>query len=282
MAMQVQFEANTDTPAEDKSFGPQLVSRLEQYGTNTSDVKQLEEAGFHTAVAVAYAPKKELINIKGISEAEADKILAEAAKLVPIGFITAMEFYQQRSVIQITTGPKELDKLLQEGIETVSITLFREFCTGKTQLCHTLGVVCFFPTDQGNGEGRAMYIDTKGTFHPERLLAVAERYTLPTVDSTTALYRTDYSGRDEFGVVAVIMDQVVAQVDGAAVCCRLQKTYWRKYNSACFHTSCHESCLHLLTAVCFAAGISYCHLSTGYAQIKTPPGANAKCRGRKE
>jgi DNA repair protein RAD51 len=28
----------------------------------------------------------------------------------------------------------------------------------------------------GGGEGKAMYIDTEGTFRPERLLAVADRY----------------------------------------------------------------------------------------------------------
>jgi DNA repair protein RAD51 len=30
----------------------------------------------------------------------------------------------------------------------------------------------------GGGEGKALYIDTEGTFRPERLLAVAERYGL--------------------------------------------------------------------------------------------------------
>jgi DNA repair protein RAD51 len=63
------------------------------------------------------------------------------------------------------------------------------------------------------------------------------RYSLLIVDSATALYRTDYSGRgelsarqmhlaqflralarlaDEFGVAVVITNQVVAQVDGGA------------------------------------------------------------------
>ena len=38
----------------------------------------------------------------------------EAAKLVPMGFTTATEFHQKRSeIIQITSGSKELDKLLQ-------------------------------------------------------------------------------------------------------------------------------------------------------------------------
>nr|XP_024651980.1 DNA repair protein RAD51 homolog 1 [Macaca nemestrina] len=177
MAMQMQLEANADTSVEEESFGPQPISRLEQCGINANDVKKLEEAGFHTVEAVAYAPKKELINIKGISEAKADKILAEAAKLVPMGFTTATEFHQRRSeIIQITTGSKELDKLLQGGIETGSITeMFGEFRTGKTQICHTLAVTCQLPIDRGGGEGKAMYIDTEGTFRPERLLAVAER-----------------------------------------------------------------------------------------------------------
>lgn len=38
-------------------------------------MKKLEEAGYHTVESVAHAPKKELLNIKGISEAKADKIL---------------------------------------------------------------------------------------------------------------------------------------------------------------------------------------------------------------
>lgn len=29
---------------------------------------------------------------------------------------------------------------------------------------------------KGGGEGKALYIDTEGTFRPERLLAIAERY----------------------------------------------------------------------------------------------------------
>lgn len=32
------------------------------------------------------------------------------------------------------------------------------------------------PIESGGGEGKCLYIDTEGTFRPERLLAVAERY----------------------------------------------------------------------------------------------------------
>ena len=75
----------------------------------------------------------------------------EAQKLVPMGFCTATEFHAKRSeIIQIVTGSKELDKLLQGGIETGSITeMFGEFRSGKTQLCHTLAVTCQLPIDMG-------------------------------------------------------------------------------------------------------------------------------------
>uniref|UniRef100_A0A8C4BXA5 DNA repair protein RAD51 n=1 Tax=Denticeps clupeoides TaxID=299321 RepID=A0A8C4BXA5_9TELE len=110
MRNEARVEAATE---EEENFGPQPLSRLEVPSWWKNKIC-LEDAGFHTIEAVAYAPKKELLNIKGISEAKADKILTEAAKLVPMGFTTATEFHQRRSeIIQISTGSKELDKLLQ-------------------------------------------------------------------------------------------------------------------------------------------------------------------------
>lgn len=266
------------TVDEEDVGGPTLVMKLEQYGIASGDIKKLQEAGYYTVEAVAYATRKALVAIKGISEQKAEKILTEAGKLVPMGFTTASEFHLRRSeIIHLTTGSQELDKLLLGGFETGSITeMFGEFRTGKTQLCHQLAVTCQLPIDQGGGEGKCLYIDTEGTFRPERLLAVAERYGLSgqdvldnvayaraynsdhqmqlliqasammsesryaliIVDSATALFRTDYTGRgelasrqvalgqflrmllrlaDEFGVAVVVTNQVVAQVDGAAM-----------------------------------------------------------------
>ena len=34
------------------------------------------------------------------------------------------------------------------------------------------------PLEQGGAEGKAMYIDTEGTFRPERLMEIAEKYGL--------------------------------------------------------------------------------------------------------
>jgi len=53
------------------------------------------------------------------------------------------------------------------------------------------------PIDQNGGEGKCLYIDTEGTFRPERLVAVAERYKLSTNDvldnvAYARAYNTDH------------------------------------------------------------------------------------------
>lgn len=222
---------------EDMISGPLPIEQLEGNGITIQDIKKLKSEGFHTVESIAYTPRRALIAVKGISEAKAEKISLEAAKVVPLGFTTASEFHSRRSeLICLTTGSKQLDTLLGGGIETGLITeVFGEFRTGKSQLCHTLSVTCQLPIDMGGGEGKCLYIDTEGTFRPNRLVSIAERYglnpndcldnvayaraynaehqlqlltlasqmmaesrfSLLIVDSIMSLYRTDYAGRGE-------------------------------------------------------------------------------------
>lgn len=181
--------------------------------------------------------KKKLCSIKGLSEAKVDKILEATSKISFSGFVTGNDFMNRRKrVIRITTGSSTLDNLLGGGIETMSITeVFGEFRTGKTQMCHTLCVTAQLPKAQGGGCGKVAVIDSEGTFRPERIGPIAERfglsaedalsnilvaraytsdhqmqllpqltakfaedtYRLLIVDSVTALFRVDYCGRGE-------------------------------------------------------------------------------------
>lgn len=50
------------------------------------DVKKLKDAGLCTVESVAYSPRKELLHIKGISEAKVDKII-EAGEDVNVYFL---------------------------------------------------------------------------------------------------------------------------------------------------------------------------------------------------
>lgn len=63
------------------------------------------------------------------------------------------------------------------GIKSMSISeVFGEFRCGKTQLGHTLCVTCQLPRSMGGAEGRAAFIDTEGTFRPDRIRSIAERF----------------------------------------------------------------------------------------------------------
>ena len=278
MAAGKQAEYEEDMECDEEVPTHRAVSDLEACGVNTSDVQKLKDAGFHTLEAVAWATVKQLTEIKGVSEAKALKIQGEAKKIVPMGFTSATEIAAQReNMISISSGCQAIDELLKGGFETGSITeLFGEFRTGKTQLCHTLCVTCQLGIDQGGAEGKALYIDTEGCFRPEKLRQIAERfeldpqavldniavaraqnsehqmellkaaaammsesrYALMVVDSATALFRTDFTGRGElaerqqklaqflrqlqqianqYGVAVVITNQVTADPGGAAM-----------------------------------------------------------------
>lgn len=120
------------------------------------------------------------MKIKGLSEVKVEKIKEAANKLVKVGFVPAtVQMDLRQKVISISTGSKQLDSILGGGIMTMSITeVFGEFRCGKTQMSHTLCVTAQLPKSMGGGEGKVAFIDTEGTFRPERIKQIAERYDL--------------------------------------------------------------------------------------------------------
>ncbi|KAG7578328.1 DNA repair Rad51/transcription factor NusA alpha-helical [Arabidopsis thaliana x Arabidopsis arenosa] len=143
----------------------EMIDKLVAQGINAGDVKKLQDAGIHTCNGLMMHTKKNLTGIKGLSEAKVDKICEAAEKIV------------RKSVVKITTGCQALDDLLGGGIETSAITeAFGEFRCGKTQLAHTLCVTTQLPTNMKGGNGKVAYIDTEGTFRPDRIVPIAERF----------------------------------------------------------------------------------------------------------
>ncbi|KAF9607038.1 hypothetical protein IFM89_030811 [Coptis chinensis] len=153
------------------------------------------------------------------------------------GYVTGSDvLLKRKSVVRITTGSQALDDLLGGGIETMCITeAFGEFRSGKTQLAHTLCVTTQLPVNMKGGNGKVAYIDTEGTFRPDRIVPIAERFGMDAgavldniiyaraytyehqynlllglaakmseepfriliVDSVIALFRVDFTGRGE-------------------------------------------------------------------------------------
>ena len=145
-------------------------------GIGPALAEKLKEAGFLTVESIAIAPARLLADTLGVSEEKAAKIAQSARQLLGIKFITAEDYYERRlKVSYISTGCRALDDVLGGGIETQAVTEFvGEFGAGKTQLCHQLAVMVQLPVDKGGLSGKAVYIDTEGTFRPERIIQIAQ------------------------------------------------------------------------------------------------------------
>ncbi|KAJ1993051.1 Meiotic recombination protein dmc1 [Dimargaris cristalligena] len=113
---------------------------------------------------------------------------------------------RRQRVMKIGTGSVELDKLLGGGIETMAITeVFGEFRTGKTQLGHTLCVTVQLPTNMGGGHGKAAFIDTEGTFRPDRIRAIAERYELdPELVLDNLIYARAFNSEHQMDLITMV------------------------------------------------------------------------------
>lgn len=141
------------------SVNYQSLELLVEHGVAPNDIQKLNDAGFHTMESVAHATVRKLSEVRGLSEAKVNKLKDIVKQLVPMEFKTAADALEDRkSLVTLTTGSTELDKLLEGGIETGSLTeVFGEFRTGKTQLCHTLCVTCQMPISEGGAEGKVSF-----------------------------------------------------------------------------------------------------------------------------
>ena len=152
----------------------------------TATAQKLRAAGYYTIESVAVTPPKELADAIGVSRDRAIEMSIKAREMLQISFHTAEELLQLRQgVTRLTTGSKALDALLGGGIESQAILeLIGEFGTGKTQICHTICATVQLPTERDGLSGGALYIDTEGTFRPERITQIAKGMNL---DSGTVL-----------------------------------------------------------------------------------------------
>ncbi len=208
-------------------------------GIGPSSIAKLESAGVYDLMGVATLTPQGLSELSGLSESVARKAIHAARQMLNLGFIDAAELEKKREDVHyITTGSKNLDNLLGgRGVESKSITeVFGAFGSGKTQLALSLSVNTQLPKEQGGANGKTVYIDTEGTFRPERIKQFAsgiganpekvlknifvarafnsdhqmlliekvaemvkngEPIKLMIIDSLTAHFRAEYSGRGQ-------------------------------------------------------------------------------------
>ncbi len=144
-------------------------------GVGPSVAKKLIDSGFKNIRAIATLPPRTLMAESGIGDKTAEKIVKAAQELCKMEFTTAdVVFEKRKNLGRIVTSSNALNEMLGGGIECGAITeLVGEFRTGKTQIAHQCCVNVQLPVDQGGLGGKALYVDSEGTFRPERLAKMA-------------------------------------------------------------------------------------------------------------
>jgi len=180
-------------------------------GVGKSTASKLVEAGYSTLEAIAVATPQELSTAVGIPLATAQRIIKAAREALDIRIKTALELKKERAVVKkITTGSKNLDALLGGGVETKTITeFFGEYGTGKTQICLQLSVNVQLPPEKGGLGGKAVYIDTEGTFRWERIESMARALGLDPDEVMSNIYYVRAVNSDhQMAVVDELFDLV--------------------------------------------------------------------------
>lgn len=165
----------------DEEWKTKMMEKLENIkGVGSATARKLFENGYVSEEIIALTPPKDLEEEASIGEKTARKIVERFRKQLNIDYTTALSLLEKRKNIQrITTGSKQLDELLGGGVETASITeIYGEFRTGKTQISHTLAVTTTLPGEKGGVNAKSLFIDTEGTFRPERIIPIAKHFEL--------------------------------------------------------------------------------------------------------
>lgn len=146
-------------------------------GIGPGIASKLEAAGIYDLMGIAVMSPPALSELAGVGEAVARKAIQAARSMMKLGFIDGSEFDRRRAELgHITTGSKNLDTLLGgKGVESGAITeAYGAFGSSKSQLAFSLVVNVQLPKEQGGLNGKAVFIDTEGTFSPSRIKQIAE------------------------------------------------------------------------------------------------------------
>lgn len=145
-------------------------------GVGVSTAEKLREGGYRDLISVAVATVGAIVELTGVGEAVARKIIQAARDKLEMGFESGLDLMRQREQIgRVSTGSSAVDKLFGGGVETGGITeCYGPYGAGKSALAHQLAVNVQLPKERGGLNGAVVWIDSERTFRPERVKQIAQ------------------------------------------------------------------------------------------------------------
>jgi DNA repair protein RadA len=141
-------------------------------GVGAATAEKLKGYGFSTLMSIAVASPGQLMEISGLTESAARKIIHFARSTLNMGFESGADLLKRRErVTKVSTGSQSFNELMSGGFESGAITeCYGEYGSGKTQIAHLLAV----NSQKQNPDSVTVYIDTENTFRPERIIQLAK------------------------------------------------------------------------------------------------------------
>lgn len=194
-----------------KEKGIKEIEDLPGIGPATAD--KMRSVGYDNIEKVAASSPYELSELIGISAENAKKAIEAAREATNIEVQTGSAVFEKRKNIgRISTGSKGLDELLGGGVETNGITeMYGRFASGKTQLGFQLAVNVQLPVNKGGLDGSVLFIDTEGTFRPERIDAIAKAQGMDAKKVLDNIYVSRVMSTDQQILTAERADKLVRE-----------------------------------------------------------------------
>jgi len=145
-------------------------------GIGPTTAEKLKQLGYDTIEKIATASPHELAELSGMKLEAAKQAVDAAKQATTLEFQSGNQIYTKRKALgRILTGAKGLDEMLGGGVEANAITeAYGRFASGKTQLGFQLSVNVQRPIEVGGLGGKVLFIDTEGTYRPDRIESVAK------------------------------------------------------------------------------------------------------------
>lgn len=186
-----------------------VISIIDLPGVGAATAEKLQTSGYTDLMSIAVAGPAELVDVAGVTEATARKIIKAARDGLNMDFETGDVLLEKRKLVwRIPSGSAAFDGILGGGFETGAIVeCFGEFGSGKTQIANSL-VVNLYKKDP---TAVAVYIDTESTFRPERIEQLARGAGLNPNDVLKSVRVARAYNSDHQMLLAEKVDEMITQ-----------------------------------------------------------------------
>jgi len=192
-----------------------LLKNLE--GMDQIYFKGLKENGWINPSFLGLLTKSELENILNVNpnlkenSKDLEKYLEKAKKKNHI--VTLEYFNPKQKIWYLPTGSYNLNRILSnKGLSSKKITLlYGKFRSGKSQIAHQCCVEAYQFFKEKLPKYTSLFIDTEGTFRPERIQQMAQARNLPINDVLKRIYVIQAQSISEFKLIFSKIERILKE-----------------------------------------------------------------------